>query len=196
MRKNIIALAVIVFFLCLAYLTGQKEGVKKMEKWYAAHSDTTSVTQVDTNATVAPEPDTVYLAGKPVYFPVYVEGEPAKPEIIYRDSVHYILLDRTFKEYRTDDYYAKISGVEPSLDYIETYNKTVTNTVYVPRNVPRKRDFLELDAKFLYDGMPLAPVTANIGYRRGLFEVYAGGGYDFLQKQPVGQAGMRLRLEW
>ena len=195
MRKNIIALAVIVFFLCLAYLTGQKEGVKKMEKWYANHSDTTSVTQIDTNKSEAPKVDTEYV-DRPIYFPVYVEGEPAKPEIIYRDSVHYILLDRTFKEYRTDDYYAKISGVEPSLDYIETYNKTVTNTVYVPRNVPRKRDFLELDAKFLYDGMPLAPVTTNIGYRRGLFEVYAGGGYDFLQKQPVGQAGMRLRLEW
>ena len=195
MRKNIIVLAVAIAAVLGAWFFGQKRGVRITEEWYARHTDTTTVVQADTSKHEAPIPDTVYV-DMPVYYPIYVEGEPAKPQIIYRDSVHYILLDRTFKEYRTDEYYAKISGVEPSLDYIETYNKTVTNTVYVPRNVPRKRDFLELDAKFLYDGMPLAPVTANIGYRRGLFEVYAGGGYDFLQKQPVGQAGIRLRLEW
>ena len=193
MKKNLIIFAAVLALLVLSFLIGRRDGVKKTHQWYADNMDTTTVVTVDTNKVEDPIHDTTYL-DKPVYYPVYVEGEPAEPQIIYRDSVHYILLDRTFKEYRTDDYYAKISGVEPNLDYIETYNKTVTNTVYVPQAMPKKLEFVELDARIVYNGIPMAPVTANIGHVYGPLEVYAGGGYDFLQKKAAVQIGGRLRF--
>lgn len=195
MKKSLVILAAVFVMMCLSFLVGRRDGVKRTHQWYKDNMDTTSVVQVDTNKDVKPVHDTMYL-DKPVYYPVYVEGEPAEPQIIYRDSVHYVLLDRTFKEYRTEDYFARVSGVEPSLDFIETYNKTVTNTVYVPRDVPRKPDFLELDARIVYNGIPMAPVTANIGHAYGPLEVYAGGGYDFLQKKALVQVGGRVRIGW
>ena len=195
MKKNLIIFSAVLAMIVLSFLIGRRDGVKKTHQWYADNIDTTTVVAVDTNKVEDPIHDTTYL-DKPVYYPVYVEGEPAEPQIIYRDSVHYILLDRTFKEYRTDDYYAKISGVEPNLDYIETYNKTVTNTVYVPQAMPKKLEFVELDARIVYNGIPMAPVTANIGHRYGKLEVYAGGGYDFLQKKPAVQIGSRIRFDF
>ena len=50
------------------------------------------------------------------------------------------LMEKTIKEYRKENYYAKISGVDPNLDYIETYNTTITNTVYVPKT--DKKNFI------------------------------------------------------
>ena len=191
MKKNLIIFAAVLAMLVLSFLIGRRDGVKKTHQWYADNMDTTTVVTVDTNKVEDPIHDTTYL-DKPVYYPVYVEGEPSEPQIIYRDSVHYILLDRTFKEYRTDDYYAKISGVEPNLDYIETYNKTITETVYVPQKIEPKRNFISLETGFMYDKTMMLPVTANIGYRKGLFEVSAGGGYDFLQHTPVVKSDIRI----
>ena len=90
-----------------------------------------------------------------------------------------------------------MSGVEPSLDRIDIFQKTqyINNTVYVPTKDTRK-DFVELNAKFLYDRAPLMPITLDIGYRRGLFEVYAGAGYDLLQKTPVGEVGTRMKFKF
>ena len=195
MRKNLIIFAAIFAMLIHSFLIGRREGVKATDKWYKDNMDTTTVVQIDTNKHEAPIPDTVYR-DKFIPYPVYVPGETPAPEVIVKDSIVYMMLPKEIKEYRTEDYFAKVSGVSPSLDYIETYNKTITNTVYVPQKPKTRYDFFELDAKFLYDGAPMAPVTANIGYRRGLFEVYAGGGYDFLLKRPVGQVGLRGTISW
>lgn len=195
--KRLASLAIVLLLAVLAlggcYLLGLRKGVKKADEWIAAHTNTT--TQIDTNKTEAPLPDTVYLV-KNVPYPVYVPGETPEPEVVVKDSIVYLMLPRTVKEYRKPDYYARISGIDPELDYIETYAKTEKEVVYVPQETKQKRDFLELDLKFIYDGMPMAPATLNIGYRRGPFEVYAGGGYDLLQKNPVGLAGIRARVGW
>ena len=191
MKTKLILIAVIIAAILGAFFLGQRKGVRKTVDWYERHTDTTTVVQIDSNKFDAPEPDTVYK-DKPVYYPVYIDSEIPEPQIIIKDSIQYILMERTIKEYKSDEYFAKISGVEPNLDYIETYNKTVTNTVYVPTRIEPKKDFFELDAKMMYDGSWMAPVTANLGYRRGLFEVYAGGGWDFLKKNPVGQVGARV----
>jgi len=191
MKTKLIFIAVVIAAILGAFFLGQRKGVRKTVDWYEKHTDTTTVVQIDSNKFDTPEPDTVYK-DKPVYYPVYIDSEIPEPQIIIKDSIQYILMKRTIKEYKSDEYFAKISGVEPNLDYIETYNKTVTNTVYVPTRIEPKKDFFELDAKMMYDGSWMAPVTANLGYRRGLLEVYAGGGWDFLKKNPVGQVGARV----
>lgn len=194
MRKNLIILAGVLVMMCLSFLAGKKEGVQQTRKWYADHTDTTTVSQIDTNKAEKPVADTEYV-DRPVPYPVYIKGD-TEYVTEYKDSIVYVMLPRTVKEYRKEKYYAKISGVDPSLDYIETYNETITNTIYVPQKQTLPKNFIELDGKFLYDGMPMAPVTANIGHRFGLFEVYVGSGYDLLLHQPIGQAGVRAQFRW
>lgn len=57
---------------------------------------------------------------------VYVEV-PVEKTVI-RDSLVYVMLPREVKEYKDSTYYARVSGIEPDLDYIETYNTTTTIT--------------------------------------------------------------------
>lgn len=47
-----------------------------------------------------------------------------KPKIITKDSLVFIEIPMEKKEYREDNFYAVVSGYNPSLDYIETYNTT------------------------------------------------------------------------
>jgi hypothetical protein len=52
---------------------------------------------------------------------------PVRDTIVIRDTT-YILLNREVREYRDSSYYAKVSGYDPTLDYIEVYPKTTTIT--------------------------------------------------------------------
>ena len=193
MKKYIIP--IILSLAVIASLASYHKGFVNGKKWYASQIDTSSVTQIDTNKTEKPIADTEYV-DRPVPYPVYVKGNTeyiTKTE--YKDSIVYVMLPRTVKEYRKENYYAKVSGIDPSLDYIETYNKTETNTIYVPTKDTRK-SFLELDARLIYEGMALAPVTFNYGHSFGRIDVYAGSGYDFLQHSPVAQIGGRIKFKF
>ena len=193
MKWKIILIAAVIAAILGSFYLGQNRGMKITDAWYKNHMDTTSVVQLDTNKQEAPIPDTVYL-DKLKYYPVYIDSEIPEPQIIYRDSIHYVLMEKVIKEYKTEEYFAKISGVDPNLDYIETYNKTITNTVYVPKKIAPKKDYLEFDAEFKYDKMLMAPVTVNIGHRYGPLDVYAGGGYDFITRSAVGQVGAKIQI--
>lgn len=193
MKKYIIP--IIIALAIMASFASYHKGYTNGKKWYASQIDTSSIIQVDTNKTEKPIADTEYV-DRPVPYPVYLKGDTeyiTKTE--YKDSIVYVMLPRTVKEYRKENYYAKISGIDPSLDYIETYNKTETNTVYVPTNDTRKQ-FLELDARLVWDNVPSAPLMLNYGRKMGLFEVYAGGGYDALQHSPVVQVGGRMKFKF
>lgn len=193
MKWKLILIAAVIAAILGSFFLGQNRGMKITDKWYREHMDTTTTVQIDTVKVESPVVDTEYV-DKPVYVPVYIDAETPEPQIIYRDSVHYVLMERAVKEYRTEDYYAKISGVQPSLDYIETYSKTVTNTVYVPQKIVPKTNYFALEGVIMYDAVPMAPVTFNVGYRKGLFDVSAGVGYDFLQHNPVVKAGMSFNI--
>ena len=52
---------------------------------------------------------------------------PVHDTIVVHDTT-YMLLDKEMKEYRDSMYYARVSGYDPSLDYIEVYPKTTTIT--------------------------------------------------------------------
>lgn len=193
MKWKIILIAAVIAAILGSFYLGQNRGMKITDAWYKSHMDTTTVVQLDTNKQEAPVPDTVYL-DKLKYYPVYIDSEIPEPQIIYRDSIHYVLMENVIKEYKTEEYFAKISGVDPNLDYIETYNKTITNTIYVPQKVTPKKDYLEFDAEFKYDKMLMAPVTVNIGHRYGPLDIYAGGGYDFITRSAIGQVGAKIQI--
>ena len=193
MKWKIILIAAVIAAILGSFYLGQNRGMKITDAWYKSHMDTTSVVQLDTNKQEAPVHDTVYR-DKLKYYPVYIDSEIPEPQIIYRDSIHYVLMEKVIKEYKTEEYFAKISGVDPNLDYIETYNKTITNTVYVPQKIAPKKDYLEFDAEFKYDKMLMAPVTVNIGHRYGPLDVYAGGGYDFITRSATGQVGAKIQI--
>lgn len=122
-----------------------------------------------------------------VRVPVFLAGK--------NDTV-YVDLPREQKAYKDSTYEAWVSGVEPNLDSIKVFRQniytTITNTVEVPAK--RKPDYIELDGKFVYyNGLGL-PVTLNIGHRYGPVDIYAGGGYDFINRSVVGGVGARLQI--
>ena len=134
---------------------------------------------------------------KPVYLTSTVVDSIPYPVVVHNTDTLWAQLPRTVREYGDSTFYAQVSGVNPSLDRIDIFRKTqyINNTVYIPQKDGR-RDFFEVDARVMYSGSPYAPVTANIGRLYGPLEVYVGGGYDFLQKAPLGQVGARLKLKF
>lgn len=135
---------------------------------------------------------------KPVYLTsTVVDSIPYPVPVPGTTDTIYASLPRTEREYGDSTYHAIVSGVNPSLDRIDIFRKTqyINNTVYIPQKDGR-RDFFEVDARVMYSGSPYAPVTANIGRLYGPLEVYAGGGYDFMQKAPIAQVGTRVQFKF
>lgn len=92
-------------------------------------------TVVETRVDTLVVHDTI-TAYKPVPFNVYVVDTVWYEVPVYggRDTV-YLPLPREVKEYRDSSYRAVVSGIRPSLDTIDVYQRTVTisktETVYV-----------------------------------------------------------------
>ena len=179
----ILALAAIASFA--SYHKGYVNGKKKAVETIIVQRDT--IYQFDTITRLKP----VYLTSVVVdSIPYYVQL-PGK-----RDTI-LVNLPRTEREYGDSTYHAVVAGVEPELKRIDIFQKTqyINNTVYVPTKDTRKQ-FLELDARLVWDNVPSAPLMLNYGRKMGLFEAYAGGGYDVMQHSPVVQVGGRLRLKF
>ena len=69
---------------------------------------------------------------------------------------------REYKEYQDSNYYAKVSGVQPRLDEIQVFPKTITEYVYQDRIVRgrQKRWGLGLSAGYGMSIEGLSPVVA------------------------------------
>ena len=185
---DIIGIAVLVaLFLAFIFASYHKGRVKgrseAVERVIFVH-DTTTVYDTITRL-------------KPVYLTSTVVDSIPYPVVVHNTDTLWAQLPRTVREYGDSTFYAQVSGVNPSLDRIDIFRKTeyINNTVYIPQKDGR-RDFFEVDARVMYSGSPYAPVTANIGRLYGPLEVYAGGGYDFMQKAPIVQVGARARLKF
>lgn len=186
MKKYIIPiiLALAVIASLASYHKGYKKGISKAVETIIERVDT--LTLHDTLTTAKP----YYIVER------IVDSITVKVPVVERDTI-LVNLPRTQKVYQDSTYRAVVSGFAPNLDTITVYRKTqyINNTVYIPQKDGR-RDFFEVDARVMYSGSPYAPVTANIGRKYGPFEVYAGGGYDFMQKAPIVQVGARARLKF
>lgn len=108
-----------------------------------------------------------------------------------RDSVQMQVILRTL-EYRDSTYYARVVGpvvgeLAPRLDYIETYNKTITRTETVERF-----NRFSLDATFGTEyarsaWSPYAELAFTVDFKR--FRVSATVGADNVFKNPIPRVG-------
>lgn len=105
--------------------------------------------------------------------------QPNKVEVIRHDTLWYplwaddtdvdvpadsfpVVLPIERKEYRTDEYYAIISGFRPNLDFMETYNRTRTIT-----EAPKKKRWgLGLQVGYGYP----SGIYAGVGVSYNLFQ--------------------------
>jgi len=79
--------------------------------------------------------DTITIV-KPLYITQYITRVDTcylhSVDTLYQKDTVRVEIPITTREYRDSTYYARVSGYEPSLDYIETYNLTtnvLTNSV-------------------------------------------------------------------
>ena len=149
------------------------------------HSDTTYV--YDTTRIVLP-PVTNHIHTTDTMLVV------VKDTLMVHDTT-YIVLPKEVKEYRGEEYYAKISGYKPSLDYIEVYPKTtiITNT---ERIAPDKNS-ISLGINVGYLNTFSAPLFFE--YERMLhknIDIHARMLYDLPRKTVGAEVGASVRIEW
>lgn len=97
----------------------------------------------------------------------------------------YLVLQKEEKEYRGEDYYAKVSGYRPSLDYIEVYPKTtIINNTLAP-----KKNFVSLGVDVGYVGAFRAPIYLE--YERRLSDNFSAHG-RIEHDLPSGATGLEI----
>jgi len=65
-----------------------------------------------------------------IYYPVEVERRVVDTLVLVVSDSVLVTLPREEVTYQDSTYYAKVSGVQPSLDYLEVYPKTETITIH------------------------------------------------------------------
>lgn len=123
MRAHYIILpALIAAAVVGSFLTGRSAG--KREAYAAMKPQTDTIYRYDTISVPAPvEIARTVIRERPVEVPVYIHTTDTVIRTIY--------LPREERIYREKEYMAVVSGVEPSLDYLEIYRRDmeVSNTV-------------------------------------------------------------------
>ena len=98
-------------------------------------------------------------------------------DTIVRNDTTYIALQFEKKEYKDTNYRAVVSGYEPALDYIETYNHTTYITKVVPEyKYPTFALSPSVDA-FAIPGHFSLGGGLDLDYWRGRWQLSAEGGY-------------------
>lgn len=91
------------------------------EAGYAAVHPSDTLVRVDTLLVDRPVP--VYTTiEKPVYFPL------VDTMLVTIHDTTFVALNRTRKGYSGEDYEAQVSGVDPALDWVRVFPKTITIT--------------------------------------------------------------------
>lgn len=132
--------------------------------------DTVEIIRHDTVLTVTPSPQKIKTTDS-----IY---------IMLRDTtvIHYkdtgtISLPITQKYYSSENYRAWISGYEPNLDSIVTFNKTVTRTI--TKDIERKTTDLYLDVgNMMIKGDPAPNIGMSVKLRNNLILGGKVGYYD------------------
>lgn len=123
--------------------------------------DATKMVQVDT----VEVRDTIEIE-KPIV------KEVTKTEKIYvevRDTVTihdttYVVLQRESKTYKGEDYYAEVSGYEPSLDRIEVYPKTTTIYKTETKAEKKRNHSLSVGIEVNYSNAFYMPIQVEYAY--------------------------------
>lgn len=133
MKRNIIiALVILVMGIAVGLLCRKTEYVETI----IVQRDTTVV--VDTHIVERPVPVRVTVTDT-----MYV----VVTDTVRINDTLYVSLPLERKEYRRDEFYAVVSGYNPSLIHMEVYPKTVYVT---ERETVRQRNYLSVGAEMLY----------------------------------------------
>lgn len=93
-------------------------------------------------------------------------------------------LPREVKEYKANEYYAKVSGYKPSLDYIEVYPRTTTITTTETIKKKAKKHHIGIGIETNYATAINIPVQVQYSY--DIFpwlSVYGYGEYELIREQ-------------
>ena len=118
----------------------------------------------------------------------------ARDTLVVHDTT-YVVLQKEVKEYRGEEYYAKVSGYRPNLDYIEVYPKTtiITNT----ERIATKKNFVSLGMDVGYLNAFTFPIYLE--YERRLYEnfgIHARMQYDLSKKTIGAEVGASIGIGW
>lgn len=122
MKDRYIILAALVI-LALGYYWGKRTATPMQVE--VVQRDTLTIVKIDTLRIAEPKPYKV---------------EVIKEDTIYitqKDTI-YITLPIESKEYKAEEYYAKISGYKPKLDFIEVYPKETIKYITTTEKVHQK----------------------------------------------------------
>lgn len=179
--KNQNAILCILLGICLGLLIGRKTSgqteIKEIIK-------TDTLTRITIDTVEVPEP-----------IPVLVEIL----DTIYIDRVvgnESDILIRQTKTYKDSTYTATISGYNPSLDYIETYNTVKSEYIYVTEIVREelKKWHIGLYADVRVYERIYAPVGAKMTYRNDRWELSGKVGKDLVTNNIVFEVGYNFDL--
>lgn len=127
---------------------------------------------------------------------------PMTDTVRLRDTV-YVVFEREIKEYKDASYFARISGYDPSLDYIEVYPKTTTisktETVIQKPSAWHYSVYLELDYGFLLKTYLTPSIGAEFGFKRVTIGAECGASIGLVDRvpqtpKPYLQATVKYRL--
>lgn len=106
-------------------------------------------------------------------------------KIEYRDSIHYVVLEREHKLLENEDVKIWYSGVDPTIDSLQVRSKTII------QKEPWKRHSIGVEGSIGTD------LTIGVGYEYKVLkwlDLSANAGYDIYRKQPYVTAGLKLSL--
>lgn len=110
-----------ILFLALGYFWGYKTTTP--ERVEIVQQDTITIVKIDT-----------ILFPKPIPYKV----EIVRNDTIYINDTIYVALPIETKEYQAEEYYAKVSGYKPNLDYIEVFQKETIKYINTTEKVYSK----------------------------------------------------------
>lgn len=163
--ENILRFAglIAVFLLIMAVALGR---IRKLEKqiYELEHAPTDTVTVIRHDTIKIDSPVPVYKYIKETEYVAITDT------LIQHDTVtHIIQLPREYLVYKDSTYRAVVSGVQPRLDSMEVYQKTVTETITKTITVPdKKRWGLGVNVGAGWNGQKISPYV-GVGVQYNIF---------------------------
>ena len=180
-----------LFLLLLVFVVGAACGAYVTGKYFH------NAEVIEEKADTVFVPETLEIPAPPVtkYIKLpYAWLIPVKDTLRERDTL-YMYLDKEVKEYRDSNFFARVSGYQPSLDYIEVYPKKmiITNTL----SVAPKKNFVSLGINAGYLNTFTIPIYLE--YERKLHKnisAHARLLYDLPGKSFGAELGASVNLGW
>lgn len=169
----------------LAGIFGLRKYQKHQEAKIIVTTDTTYV--YDTTRIVRPQ-ETKYIKTTDTMLVRVTDT------LVVRDTL-YMILQKEVKEYKGEEYFAKVSGYKPSLDYIEVFPKTTIITK-TERIAPDKNK-VSLGVNVGY--LEAFSIPIYLEYERMLHknvDIHARMLYDLPRKAFGAEAGVSVGIEF